>query len=234
MVAIAPAAYAAEIKARLRRKHPTLPGDARFGVKGRRGDAIVTKAESGVSITGTISTDTVDLDKEVLLPGGGDISLFKANGNLFVDHNYEMEYWTGSLRNVTLVGSKWVCRSGLRAPKNSRFSDTVLELAESGKLGFSVGFRDLESGPPTEIETRRYPGAEWIIRKWMCLEVSYTAMPCNVSCRVDEVTYDDDEKSMLAARELVTKSLPNGLWGAMGIRELEKPKPKRVLVWAGR
>jgi hypothetical protein len=89
----------------------------------------------------------------------------------------------------------------------------------------SIGFEALDWGAPNTTEKAAYPGAESIVRSCRVLEVSYTAMPMNVTCRMVggnmEAAVENAEKSRKA---LIDAKVSDRVISDFGI------KPRRVIV----
>jgi len=176
--------------ARMRRK---------FLVKDTEGTGFIggymVKAEAQVTDTERVlefiaTTNDVDLDEEVVDPAGGDWSYFD-NANqkkMFIDHQYESEYCIGLVRakskymeGTAQIG--WKMRAfiypGLKTPHADDFWTRSLH----GPMGISIGFISLEVTGLTPAEKKTYPGAQTIVRRWKAIEVSGTAIPCNVKCQ---------------------------------------------------
>jgi hypothetical protein len=95
----------------------------------------------------------------------------------------------------------------------------------AGTLAMSIGFEALDWGDPTQEEQRLYPGIESIVRRWKALEVSYTALPMNVTCR--------QVSTNLAAAEVVAEKSRKALIDAHVSADVVKRfgiKPKRILI----
>lgn len=146
---------------------------------------------SGDVITATATCDRLDLDREILLPGGADTSYIDANKAVFVDHCYDWASIVGHVKRLNRTPDAWKFEARMLPDSGSAAVRLITACAMSFGIGVSVGFDPIDYGDPTPDELRRYPGAECIIRKYRLLEISFTGMPCNVSCRSDEVWVDD-------------------------------------------
>ena len=148
------------------------------------------------------TTDAVDNDREVVLPGGADRSYFEANKSIFVDHRYDVASWIGTMRKTMPYPAAgdgqrgWKVRMRLRDTALGR--DLYRATQEGYGPGASIGFVPTDYGPPTEDERARYGDASAIVRKWRWLELSLTAMPCNVACQMIGVA--DDAETIAADR----------------------------------
>lgn len=183
-----------ELVERLRHRHADrkafLAGGKSIGVFGHFNSAnTVSKGANNADIIATIATtNRVDLEREVVLPDGGVFDYLKTNRKIFVDHKYDHEYLVGGLRSWAPWPNKgtqrgWEMRVGVLMNHPYPVPLAVLNTAEQIGIGASIGFEALESGKPTDAEKKQYPGVEYVIRKWNCLEVSLTCLPCNVECQ---------------------------------------------------
>lgn len=129
---------------------------------------------------------TVDLEGDVVLPEGGDItSYFLKNRTLFVDHEYDVMKAVGKCRWLKMTPSGWLCRSALIQNRENKYRNQVEALASAGNIGHSIGMEVLDYSSPTIDERKTWPAATGIIRLWRLLEISYTAIPMNGDCQSD-------------------------------------------------
>jgi hypothetical protein len=107
----------------------------------------------------------------------------------------------------------------------NQYVRACIALARAGTLAMSVGFEAMEWGPPTPEEREAYPGVESVVRKAKVLEVSYTALPMNVTCRMVgsniEAAAENAEK---ARKALLDARISDRVVGDFGIQ------PRRVIV----
>ncbi len=186
---------------------------------------VETTNPNQLDIVCVATTDDLDLDGEVVLPDGADWSYFEKNRVVFLDHSYGSSQAVATLRNIKRQGNGWVCRATLLNDPQNENVRIVKTLAEAGVLGMSIGFTVTDAGQPTPMEQKAYPGADYIIRKWNAVEVSYTAMPCNVACRTQAMIYGGDEKRASVVGLLTKSKTPAALMESMGL-----VKPRRVVV----
>lgn len=191
-------------------------------------DGLAVKAlNGGYEIEGLATTEDVDCDDEVILADGLDWKVFETYRTIYADHELGLRNAVATLRSVTRVrGVKngWLMRARLMSTHLFQDAARVLELAQNGALGFSVGVVPLDRGPATNEEKRIYPKANSIIRKASVFEVSATAMPCNLACGGVRVMADEGKVAKLS--EMVTK----GMAWAAPIVERYKPAPRTVIV----
>ena len=136
------------------------------------------------------NTGDIDLDDEVVIPSGLTTEYIEANGKIFVDHEYGITKAAGYLRSISRYPSPkdhkaWKVRIGLYDNDAGR---AVKEIAQrSGQNGLSIGFFPTDHGPPTEEERKQYEQAGKklvsVVRGGHMFEISFTALPCNVSCQ---------------------------------------------------
>lgn len=206
---------------------PDVQPDA-IGTVGRAFKAATAKPDNGGwDIEGVATTDDVDCENEVVLPGGLDWGPLNAYKTLYGDHIYGVRTAVATLR--------WVARSS--SPNGFRirarmlpdeFSEDIPRyriLAERGALGYSIGFFATDRGTLTPDEAKRYPRAKSIVRKAAVFECSLTSCPCNLACAGASVYADDSKASVLA--DLVAKSLLPGRFGSLWD---VAPPPRRVVV----
>jgi len=148
----------------------------------------VTDTERVIEIVAT--TNHVDLDNEVVDPAGIDWSYFNAAGQkkVFVDHNYDTDHCVGVARSISpyMEGGRqtgWKMRIHVFAGKKNHLADDVWTMTQQGLMGASIGFIPSVIGTPDASEKKAYPGADTIVRKCRALELSFTALPCNVKCQ---------------------------------------------------
>lgn len=202
-----------------------LPGTATVGVM----SAWDTKAEVDAKLGDieiTMTTDDVDLDEEVVLPWGGDLSAYlNQNRKVFVDHYYTVENCAGAIRWIKPFPDPAMpkglrMRMSVLKTQNNPLPGLVLDMARQCGIGASIGFEALDWGKPTPDEAARYPAAKSIVRKWRAIEVSLTCLPCNVTCQ--GVAVADESKSAKVFRVL----------GEAGAKRFRVEAPRKVFVVA--
>lgn len=206
---------------RIKSRHG-LGKDAKVGVFGCFDTKAALDTDRGNNdVVAMATTDGLDLDEEIVLPEGGDLSYVTTNRKLFVDHCYEIEYAVASLRSITAVklGGKqrgWSIRSRLLQGDIHKAARIVESICQQDGIGLSIGFIAEDAGRPDANEAKAYPGATSIIRKWKMLEVSFTCLPCNVSCQGTMGTVDAGKSAELSER------VPD----AVKLFRLERPRLK--------
>ena len=137
------------------------------------------------------------------------LAYYLENGKNFIDHKYATEYAVGQLRSIKLSSDKtaWTNRSHIFSGLKSPFADDLLAMTKQAGIGASIGFEMIEGSPPTDRDPVSYRKAGFIIRKWRMVELSFTAMPCNVSCRtMHETGMDQEDEKMAIIDTMITKS----------------------------
>jgi hypothetical protein len=141
---------------------------------------------NGPDVVATITCDSVDADKEVVLPQGADLSRYIKAPRVMLCHAYGRP---GEYYPLPIGKALWTKRQGkaivqgIRFARSSAMGREVQGLFEEGMLNtFSIGFVSLESSRPTTQEKSLHP--EWrevniIHRRWKLLEVSVVPIPCN-------------------------------------------------------
>lgn len=207
--------------ARIKSRHG-LKDDAPVGIFGCFDTKAALDKENGNNdVVAVATTDGLDLDDEVVLPGGADLSYVTTNRKLFVDHCYDLEYAVASLRSISALkvgGTQrgWSIRARLfqgDIHHNARLVESII--AQDG-IGLSIGFLATDASRPTADEAKAYPGAQTIIRAWKMLEVSCTALPCNVNCQTMAGTMDTSKSA----------SIVSHVPGAAKLFRLERPMLK--------
>lgn len=182
-----------------------------------------------VEITCYANTAAVDSQREVVLPAGGDVrSYLTVNANLFVDHRYDMEHVVAKCIRMALDPGGWLCTGQFLKGFETEYTKACIALARAGTLAMSIGFESIESGAPTADERLAYHGVEYMIRRWKALEVSYTAIPVNVTCRLVATNLEAAaELADKSRKALIEARIKPDIIQHFGI------KPKRILVLGG-
>jgi hypothetical protein len=148
-----------------------LGADSAVGLIGSF-DAKSTVDRTQRLIRATATTRAIDLDNEVVLPGGADWSYF--------------EHTVGTVRNrqartaLSKDGAEveaWNVLIHVLDLKKNPYGDDILTIAEECGIGLSIGFIALERGEPTAAEVAKYGGGKpfaSIVRRYKLLEISFT------------------------------------------------------------
>lgn len=190
---------ATHIKSIIRSRHP-LSSKAAVGLRAFNTSVVKAIEEQGaLEIECLATTEGVDLDNEVVVASGGDLAYINANKKVFADHEYGLGSTTGVLRWMKAVPATGTRAAGwkmrVRLLKASPHYAMISELAGLDTIGASIGIEAIDVGPPTELETKAYPKASSVIRKWRALEVSFTALPMNVECQSSAVYRSEATKA---------------------------------------
>jgi len=170
--------------------------------------ATVDEEKGNNDIIAIANTADIDLDDEVVIPAGLDPSYFKANKQVFLDHEYGTDKAAGFLRSISAYPSTrdhqaWKVRIGLY--DNDQGNAVKQIVKASGQIGLSIGFFPTDHGPPTDAERKLYErdGAKLVsvVRAADWFELSFTPLPCNVSCQGQFAS--GGEKQMRVLRGLV-------------------------------
>lgn len=154
------------------------------------------------------TTDDVDMDQEIIVPGGADLTYWQANRSMFLDHWYDLAHHVGSMRYTSPWPSAkaqrgWIVRGHVVSGLKNPLADDLLTVAREVGIGASIGFEALECSPPTDQDPEQYRKAASVVRQWRWIELSYTALPCNVACQ--SMAEAADESRMAELDRLVTK-----------------------------
>lgn len=149
-----------------------------------------------------INTATLDLDREVVLPAGGDWSYFAKNGGRVTwCHDYALP---DVGRNLWMVRSSspdgWKAKTCYHErppldvlPESQPWFPDVVNyyVQELGLKGKSIGFVPTEIRRPTAADIKARPELEqanYIIGKWVGLEYAVAPIQCNPDAVVDMVS----------------------------------------------
>lgn len=210
-------------------RHPDYDFDEKsgFGVRClKMADMTADGSPGNHDIVGIATTDAVDEDEEVVLPSGADLSYINATKGLYADHRYGMGQLIGKIRTLKMAdnGRGWQFRARLyEGLANPLASDCFKIIEQGGFIGVSIGFDAQNWGPPSPEEQKSYPRCKSIVRNWKWVELSLTAMPCNVTCYAMAAPVDTG-KQLGIIDGLVTKGLIRRESAvALGISEM-KPR----------
>lgn len=178
------------------------------GVRGIVGKD-VTVQENGQDrfLTVVATTDDIDADGEVIVPGGANTDYFFRNRKITVDHSLKTADVVGALHSANLKANGWVCRIRMFRLAGNPLADDILTIAREVGIGVSIGFVPTNFGPPTPEEAARYGKSGLavtnVIRQWNWVELSIAAFPCNVNCQ--SLTASANKGKLAALDELVVK-----------------------------
>jgi HK97 family phage prohead protease len=218
---------------------------------------IVRKAVNAVDLTcaagkrevvATVSTDSVDRDREVIVPKGINLKNYQDNPVVLYGHMTSMPPVAKSLWIKTVddaLISKMVFAE-------TEFADDIYRLYKDGFMkAFSIGFQYLDGSAPEEKEIVANPSwakARFVIRKSELYEYSCVSVPANpdaLSLAVSKGSIDVAEETllqmgirvpnprrpklfMLPKSACILESVPSFSGEVEMLAEL--PKPPRVVV----
>ena len=140
----------------------------------------MTVDEATREVVAIISTDSVDRDKEVVLPSGLDKKNYGGNPVVLYGHDWQ-GLPIGTTRWVKQQGGQLIAKYYIS--DKTEFARDVFGLLQDGVLkAHSIGFNVLEASEPTTREIKKRPDwadAKNVIRKWELLEFSVVAIPAN-------------------------------------------------------
>jgi hypothetical protein len=153
-------------------------------------------------LDGIATTGSIDQDEEVVVPDGGDWSLFGPQGqykSLYTDHFYGSSSVVATVREVKRVRGKpdgWRIIAQFMPDDFGEHVKQARMLAERKALGLSIGFQASDRSAPSSDEKAKYPGARSVVRRWKVFEVSTTPMPCNLDCGASALWVDEGKAAV--------------------------------------
>jgi len=188
------------------RKNPNV-GTKTFGVVASYGKVTEIDEDGEKNdIIAIANTGDIDLDDEVVIPEGAERDYIEKNRQVFVDHNYGINDAAGVIRSMSLKGGEWRVRIRLYDNEAGRAVKAIARSA--GQIGLSIGFFPVDYGPPTDEEIEKYArggkSPSSIVRRWSWFELSFTALPCNVSCQ-GSIVQGDGGKMLDTLGEMVDR-----------------------------
>lgn len=193
-------------------RHPDYDFDENsgFGVRClKMADMTADESPGNYDIVGVATTDATDEDEEVILPAGADLSYINQTKGLYADHRYGMGQLVGKIRTLKMLDNQrgWGFRARMyQGLSNPLARDCFEIIKQGGFVGVSIGFDAQNWGDLTPEETMKYPKAKGIVRNWKWVELSLTAMPCNVTCYAMAAAVDTS-KQLGIIDGLITKGL---------------------------
>ena len=189
-----------------------------------------------------VGTDSVDRDREVMLPKGGVFDQWRKNPVVTWAHQYDV---------LPLGKGKWIKRakkadvSGILAKseyiskpedwQGDWFADAVLHYVTEGFMpGRSVGFIPMEVRPPSEKEIKERPelaGVNRVIAKWLLLEYAVCPVQSNPDALVElaakglKMPPEMDKLYGVALPEVTTLG-KEAITGIGDEEEVEVPEPE--------
>jgi len=140
----------------IKSRHGLQPDDA-VGVVSSFGKSAVVEND-GRTISFIATTDSIDLQSEVVVPGGADLSYFDQNNKVFADHSYGLTDVVGIKRHIQPFMNTTTGKAGWKVrvymlPGNA-IADAAVALAAEDSIGCSIGFQALDYGPPSSDEKK--------------------------------------------------------------------------------
>lgn len=170
----------------------------------------MAKGSGDREVVATISTNAVDRDGDVLLPGGMDAKEFRANPVMLFSHD-SGALPIGRWNRIEKQGGDSIVARGVlatRPPEHPQLAewlaDSVLHLIREDVLrGVSVGFLIDDAREPNQRDASKYGSSvRRIVTKWRLVEVSIVPVPANQEALITAVSKCWKGGSML-----------NSLWG---------------------
>lgn len=147
-----------------------------------------------------LSTDAIDRDFEVVMPGGLDLKQFKLNPVVTFAHKYDMlpvgsaksPGWVRFDKSLNALKAKTIYAEKPDGWEGPWLPDAVFSMVKAGILpGKSVGFIPIEVSPPTPEEIKKRPelaDVRWIHRKGILLEYAVAPVQSNPQALVEQVS----------------------------------------------
>ena len=153
--------------------------------------ATIKRAGKASTFVATITTDSVDRDGEVVVPGGMNSRDYERNPVLLYEHDVKSPI--GKMLSMKRAERSIEAEFAL-APRPDNhvgewFPDTVASLMDFGALNtMSIGFLGLEARPASKADSEKYgAGVKRVYGKWKLLEVSVVSVPANQDAIVTAV-----------------------------------------------
>lgn len=153
--------------------------------------SIVKAAGKASTFVATITTDSVDRDGEVVVPGGMYSRDYERNPVLLYEHDPKQPIgkMLGMKRKERSIEAEFALAPRPANHEGEWLPDTVASLMEFGALNtMSIGFMGTEARPATKADAEKYgPGCKRVYGKWKLLEVSVVSVPANQDAIVTAV-----------------------------------------------
>ena len=191
------------------RKHSEAAGREAIGAIGAVASVKAEEKDGATEIVAIATTDDTDLDDEIVRPDGLERSYINKNRQVFLDHEYSMSSVAGVIRSIgafpdTTNQTGWRVRIRLNSSEAGKSVERIAR--EHGQIGLSIGFFPTDYGPLTEEEREKYARGgrtpTSIVRAARWFELSFTALPCNVSCQGSVSEVEGGTRVLSAVRGL--------------------------------
>jgi len=160
------------------------------------------------TVEAIVSQEIVDLDKEVLLLSGADLSIYKKNPVFAMNH--DLSQILGKAISIKIVGDKLIAKLKFDVRPDSQVGafqpDVIYERYKSGsQKQFSVGYNILETRQATKLDKERFgKDTEIVITKWQLLEISAVPIGANQGSATLSVK-TPDKAEVIEEEELITE-----------------------------
>ena len=149
------------------------------------------QAGKASTFVATITTDSVDRDGEVVVPGGMNSRDYERNPVLLYEHDVQKPIgkMLSMKRNERSIDAEFALAPRPDNHVGEWFPDTVASLMDFGALNtMSIGFLGMEARPASKADTEKYGnGVKRVYGKWKLLEVSVVSVPANQDAIVTAV-----------------------------------------------
>lgn len=157
--------------------------------------------------TAIITDDSIDRDKEVLLPTGLNKKDFVKNGIILFNHNQNDPIGTATA--LRRSGNGWKATGRIAEEGTDTHIDKIWKLVKQGILkGVSVGYQIEEQRPPTPEDKKMFGKAvEWVISKWKLLEFSVVSVPANQNALITAAKAIDLDPKFILGEDYVKEEV---------------------------
>lgn len=171
----------------IREHHKAFIGDDPFRIK--QGTLKTPNIDRNKRlVSGTVSAAVPDMDGEVVLPDGLDMTYFpRSVKSVYFSHNYQ-DMPVGTCRNLAVRDGGTTLFATTYILDNERGNDLLTAMEGGAVNGFSIGFKATDYGPPSMDEMLAYGECNTIIRKGVLIEYSITPMPACPAALVEMVS----------------------------------------------
>lgn len=146
----------------------------------------------GRKFTATITTDAIDRDGEVVIPGGMNSKEYETNPVLLYEHDVlkPIGKMVDMRRGDRSIEATFALAPRPDGHEGEWLPDTVGALMEFGALNaMSIGFSGMEARPATKSDLEKFgAGVRRVYSKWKLLEVSVVALPANQDAIINAVS----------------------------------------------
>jgi HK97 family phage prohead protease len=133
-------------------------------------------------VTVVASDKTVDRYGDTIDPNGWDVSEYRKNPVVLIDHRYDVRSIVGQSLKEWVDEEKFLMRHKLDGPANAEASMVMARLASGSLRATSVGFRPTKWAKRYNAEDEWTGGYDYIAQE--LLEDSYVAVPANPNALV--------------------------------------------------